>query len=297
MDTRAAFTTDEKWLLIRIMDYLSPKADPECGTRCELGVKERGTGPRLYKAYRYAQEYDRLATMDARNRWISRRAAGPEPHAVRRSNWTEARQFLVLYTKLLDAFGWGSAELTAAVHGATRAVGTEEAKNAVLFQAILSLCRSASCAALPATSDQHHRGPRPALYRHAGGEGRDQEPDGAPRARRRHAPVGALAARRAARHGEDRRRRSGCHRPRAALLLRRPWAATATRSFCGAAITAGVSSTPGFFARTLMSAGCLNPVVLLDELDKAGGYAHGDLSDTLTEVFDVNQAHHFGTSS
>jgi ATP-dependent Lon protease len=53
------------------------------------------------------------------------------------------------------------------------------------------------------------------------------------------------------------------------------------------------SATPGFFARALMGTGCLNPIILLDEVDKAGGYGHGDVIDTLTEVFDPNQADHF----
>ena len=53
------------------------------------------------------------------------------------------------------------------------------------------------------------------------------------------------------------------------------------------------ASAPGFFTKTLMAAGCENPVILLDEIDKAGGHGHGDVIDTLAEVFDPTQSHHF----
>jgi len=53
------------------------------------------------------------------------------------------------------------------------------------------------------------------------------------------------------------------------------------------------NASMGVFTRILLSAGCLNPVVLLDEVDKAGGYNNGNTIDVLTEVLDANQSWNF----
>jgi hypothetical protein len=53
------------------------------------------------------------------------------------------------------------------------------------------------------------------------------------------------------------------------------------------------SATPGFFSKMLVASQCLNPVCVLDEVDKSGGYSKGDVVDTLAEVLDVNFSHVF----
>ncbi|MDA8084073.1 MAG: AAA family ATPase [Nitrospiraceae bacterium] len=45
-------------------------------------------------------------------------------------------------------------------------------------------------------------------------------------------------------------------------------------------------STPGGIVRMLINAGCENPVVLLDEIDKAGESSHGMIQDIVSELVD-----------
>jgi ATP-dependent Lon protease len=54
-----------------------------------------------------------------------------------------------------------------------------------------------------------------------------------------------------------------------------------------------VGARPGRFVRALTDAGSMNPVVLLDELDKVGSDWRGDPSSALLEVLDPAQNHTF----
>ena len=54
------------------------------------------------------------------------------------------------------------------------------------------------------------------------------------------------------------------------------------------------SAVPGIFVRCLVEAGCLNPVILLDEVDKTGRWTSGgDVINVLAELLDVNESARF----
>jgi ATP-dependent Lon protease len=50
------------------------------------------------------------------------------------------------------------------------------------------------------------------------------------------------------------------------------------------------SSTPGMIVREFAGAGCLNPVVLIDEIDKCGGSSAGRVTDILAEMLNPEQS-------
>ena len=49
----------------------------------------------------------------------------------------------------------------------------------------------------------------------------------------------------------------------------------------------------GSFAQALITAGCENAIVLLDEVDKAGGYSQSNVQDGLAEVLDPDQSYRY----
>src|SRR5690606_37661508 len=55
-----------------------------------------------------------------------------------------------------------------------------------------------------------------------------------------------------------------------------------------------LGAVPGAFTRILMQAGCSNPVILRDEVDKTGRYSSsGDVVTVLAELLDVGQSARF----
>jgi hypothetical protein len=297
MRTTTAFTDSEKWSLIKIMDCYpeddectDPKREPDWG-----GAHKTVPGsPNVpfRKAYEaVAKEFDRLETMDARTRFTARAKQALSLGTVKRSNWPEAREFLVLHAKLLQSFGFATEALAPAVAHVTGAAGSDEGKNAQLFHCILSLpvgviqapCRDIG-RIMPVLDGSLYGMERVkreirlqmVLLAHAHGMPRSVPlllvgPPG----------TGKTSVARAI-----------------ASALGLPFASVALGGNCDPLLFRGSqyawsSATPGFFARALMGTGCLNPCILLDEVDKAGSYGHGDVIDALTEVFDPNQADHF----
>jgi ATP-dependent Lon protease len=53
------------------------------------------------------------------------------------------------------------------------------------------------------------------------------------------------------------------------------------------------SSGIGYFAQALIAARCQNPVVLVDEVDKAGGYSNSSVPNLLAEVLDPAESHRY----
>ena len=49
------------------------------------------------------------------------------------------------------------------------------------------------------------------------------------------------------------------------------------------------SATPGMLFRLMTDAGCENPIILVDEIDKSGGTSAGHISSLMTELFDPTQ--------
>ncbi|MFV0275083.1 MAG: endopeptidase La [Bacilli bacterium] len=54
-----------------------------------------------------------------------------------------------------------------------------------------------------------------------------------------------------------------------------------------------IGASPGRFVKALIKAGSMNPVILLDEIDKMGKSQKGDPSNILLEIFDKNQNNTF----
>ena len=98
---------------------------------------------------------------------------------------------------------------------------------------------------------------------------------------------------RPARGRQDVAGRVGGPRPRPPVRPASPSAASATRP--RSAVTAAPTSalSPGRIVRALKEAGTMNPVLLLDEVDKVGNDWRGDPTSALLEVLDPAQNHTF----
>lgn len=297
MRTSTVFTDNEKWSLVKIMNCYPENeecTDPEHEPDWSGAHKNVSPSPDrpFRKAYEaVAREFDRLETMDGRTRFTARAKQALGLGTVKRNNWPEAREFLILHAKLLQSFGWATEALAPAVTHVTGAAGADEGKNTQLFHCILSLpvgiiqapCRDIGriMAGLDGSLYGMERVKREiriqmVLLAHAHGMPRSVPlllvgPPG----------TGKTSVARAI-----------------AAALGLPFSSVSLGGNCDPLLFRGSqyawsSATPGFFARALMGTGCLNPVILIDEVDKAGSYGHGDVIDALTEVFDPNQADHF----
>jgi ATP-dependent Lon protease len=236
-------------------------------------------------------EFNRLGTMKDRDRFVTEAKYALSLGTIRRSDWADAQKFVRLFAKLLSTFGRVDEELSSAIERVTGTAGSDEGKMTVLFNCICALPFGVT--RMPCLDSA-----RVAVHL-------DQSLFGMHRVKREIQNHLVLMA-----HAE------GTPSPQPILLvgppgtgktavaevvasaLQLPFFKTSRACACDTLFFRGshygwTASAPGFFSKTLMAAACENPVILLDEIDKAGGHGHGDVVDTLAEVFDPTQSRSF----
>ena len=290
--TTTAFTQDEKMLLVRLLERPLNRGNPAWDDDREEGCEPFSPDAGFAQAFELlATEFDRLGTTDGRSRFLAEAKWSRPVDTMRRGNWEEGQRFLKLYARLLHAFGWVDERFAPAIDRACATAGGDDAKLAVLFSSIMSLpfgitwtpCRDhararatldAALFGLQRVKNEianhlvlvaHAQGvpsPRPLLLVGPPGTGKTA--------------VGEAVA-------------NALELP----LFKASLACAVDTMFFRGSHYGWAASAPGYFSKTLMTAKCENPVILLDEIDKAGGHGHGDVVDTLAEVFDPTQSHHF----
>ena len=229
--------------------------------------------------------------MEDRSRFMAEAKWACSFFPIRRSTWEEAQKCIRLYGKLLAAFGWVDEGFPSALERVCMTAGNEDGKLTVLFACITGLPFGVARTPCP---DQA----RVAAHMDASlfGLGRVK------REIKNHLILAAHA--------------QGAPAPQPLLLVGPPGTGkTAVARVVASALELPLfkaslacavdtiffrgshygwtASAPGFLSKSLMAAGCENPVILLDEIDKAGGHGHGDVVDTLAEIFDPTQSHCF----
>jgi DNA polymerase III delta prime subunit len=291
MHTSTAFTDDERQLLVQVLRRLmpEPEADERMGDDGEWHDPPEMSFEAAYELLHTELHY--LGTMEDRARFLAAARWTLSLGSIRRGNWDEAQKFLKLFARLLHAFGWVDEGFASAIERAAGTAGNEDAKLSVLFNAIMSLPFGITRAACRGMADVAARldaslygmrrvkqeiGNHLVLMAHADGAPSSQPlllvgPPGTGKTAVGQAVSAALGL--------------PLHKASLACVVD-------TMFFRGSSY-GWTAAIPGFFAKTLMAAACENPIVLLDEIDKAGGSGHGDIIDTLAEVFDPTQSHHF----
>ena len=291
MDTTTAFSGDEQQLLVRLLRrfFPEPEADESTGDDEEWHDLPEPSFEAAYELLR--TEFHCLGTMEDRARFLAEARRTLSLGWIHRGNWDEAQKFIRLFARLLHAFGWVDEGFAPAVERAAGTAGNEDAKLSVLFHAIVNLpfgITRAPCldmADVAARLDASLHGMRRVkreinnhlvLMAHADGAPSSQPlllvgPPGTGKTAVGQAVSAALGL--------------PLHKASLACVVD-------TMFFRGSSY-GWTAAIPGFFVKTLLAAACENPVVLLDEIDKAGGHGHGDIVDTLAEVFDPTQSHHF----
>jgi len=237
-------------------------------------------------------EFASLATIKERRRLIGAAVERSGMSPGKKGYWEEARRLLVVYGKLLVFFGQAGQEVAQGIRTLASSVGNDGQKEATLFETVTSLpygiTRQQNLDARSVMETLNRR-----LY---GMEGvKEQirlEVVLAGYAQGSATPAPFLLA---GPPGTGKTSVAGA----LAEALGLPFF---TVSFSGNAdiITlkgsnlGWLGAVPGAFTRILVQAGCSNPVILLDEVDKTGRYSSsGDVVTVLTEVLDVTQSMRF----
>ncbi|NLT22018.1 MAG: AAA family ATPase [Syntrophorhabdus sp.] len=237
-------------------------------------------------------EFASLATMEERRRLIGAAVDRSGMSPGKKGYWEEAKRLLVVYGKLLVYFGQAGQDVGQGIRTLASSVGNDGQKEATLFETVTALpygvTRKQNLDARSVMETLDRR-----LYAMEGVKEQIRlEVVLAGYAQGSATPAPFLLA---GPPGTGKTSVAGA----LAEALGLPFF---TVSFSGNAdiITlkgsnlGWLGAVPGAFTRILVQAGCSNPVILLDEVDKAGRYgSSGDVVAVLTEVLDVTQSMRF----
>lgn len=293
MDT-TTFSEDEKTLLARLLERQinrdRPAYDDDDSEEDYEPLSPEVAFARAYELL--ATDFDRLGTTAGRSRFLAEAKWNRSAlDTILRRTWEEGQKFLRLYARLLHEYGWVDERFAPAIDRACTTAGGEDAKLQVLFTSIMSLpfgiartpCRDHSLVA--AKLDESLFGLKKVKREIANHLVLVAHAQGAPSPR----PLLLVGPPGTGKTAVGQAVASALELP----LFKTSLACAVDTIFFRGSHYGWTASAPGFFAKTLMTAGCENPVILIDEIDKAGGHGHGDVVDTLAEVFDPTQSDHF----
>lgn len=237
-------------------------------------------------------EFTSLATMEERRRLIGAAVDRSGMSPGKKGYWEEAKRLLIVYGKLLVYFGQAGQDVAQGIRTLASSVGNDGQREATLFETVTSLpygvARKQNLDARSVMETLDRR-----LY----------AMEGVKEQIRLEVVLAGYA--------------QGSATPAPFLLAGPP--GTGKTSVAGALAEAldlpffkvsfsgnadiitlkgsnfgWLGAVPGAFTRILVQAGCSNPVILLDEVDKTGRYSSsGDVITVLTEILDVGQSMRF----